>query len=400
MLLEPGHQLVVDRRLDERAHICVPELRFCLAFELGLGQLDGHDRRQALPNVLPDEVLFLLLQEGLGPGVAVDHVGQGLLESLLVHPAFVSVNSISKSVDGLGIACVPLHGHFHFARFSLGFEVDHLAVKCLLAPREVPNEVRQAARGLEHLLRRRVLPFVDEDDLHPADQECLLLHTFGQDLPLELERVGEDLRIGPERDDRSGLRGRLDLAQPGRWHASFEGLLPHEAVPCDLHHQPPGQGIHHGNAHAVKPAGHRIRLPTELPTGVQRGQDHLHGRLAILPSRDRTDRNPAAVVDHTTPAVGQQLDHDLGAEPSEGFVDGVVHDLVHQVVEAPWTGAPDVHTGAFPNRLKTFEFVDLGGIVFLRRIDAYHSLRRRKFGRQFVIGFRHRRWSRDHSIER
>src|SRR5581483_2810531 len=69
MLLQPGGELLVDRRLDERADGRVAELGLGLPFELRVAELDRDDGNQALANVLPLEVLVLLLEQALLPGV-------------------------------------------------------------------------------------------------------------------------------------------------------------------------------------------------------------------------------------------------------------------------------------------------------------------------------------------
>jgi hypothetical protein len=76
------------------------------------------------------------------------------------------------------------------------------------------------------------------------------------------------------------------------------------------------------------------------------------------------DRDAAAVVDHPDPAVGGQGDVDPRAVAGQGLVDGVVDDLVHEVVQAPRPGRPDVHPRSLADRLKPFEDGDrFGGVT-------------------------------------
>ena len=206
------------------------------------------------------------------------------------------------------------------------------------------DEVGQPAGGLEEHLRRRVFPLIDQGDLDAPSEERELLQALGQHLPLEL-RLFEDVGVRPEGDDGPGLIAGLDLAQAGLGLAPFEGLLPHRTVPGNFHYEALGKGVDHGNAHAVKAAGHRVGLAVELPAGMQGGQDDLHRGAAVLRLRDRLDRDPAAVVHDPAPSIREQLDDDSGAEPSQCLIDGVVHDLVGEVVQAPRAGAPDVHPG-------------------------------------------------------
>ena len=72
VLLEPLGEALVGGLLDERAHRDVAQLGLGLALELRLAQLHRDDRGDALADVLAEEVLVLLLEQVLGPGVLVD----------------------------------------------------------------------------------------------------------------------------------------------------------------------------------------------------------------------------------------------------------------------------------------------------------------------------------------
>ena len=56
-------------------------------------------------------------------------------------------------------------------------------------------------------------------------------------------------------------------------------------------------------------------------------------------------------------------DLDFVAIAGHGLVDGVVHHLVNQVVEAFVAGIADVHGRAFPHGLQAFEDLDLVGVI-------------------------------------
>ena len=51
----------------------------------------------------------------------------------------------------------------------------------------------------------------------------------------------------------------------------------------------------------------------------------------------------------------------------QSLIDGVVHDLVHQMVQTPLAGRADIHTGALAHSLQTFQDLDLAGVVFMVR---------------------------------
>jgi hypothetical protein len=73
----------------------------------------------------------------------------------------------------------------------------------------------------------------------------------------------------------------------------------------------------------------------------------------------------AAVVANGNRTVHVNRHIDPAAMSREVFVDGVVENLEHAMVKSALVGIPDIHPGAFADGLKTFEFVDLGGVVLL-----------------------------------
>ena len=133
MLLEPLGELLVRDALDERADLGVAELRLGLAFELRAAQLHGDDRREALADVLAEQVLVLLLEVTLLAGITVQHVGEGLLEALFVHPAFGRRDVVGEGVEAFVVARVPLQRELGFAvveKDSLPLKVWSDCVRC------------------------------------------------------------------------------------------------------------------------------------------------------------------------------------------------------------------------------------------------------------------------------
>src|SRR5205085_12436530 len=65
VFLERLRQLVVDDLLDEALHVAVAELRLRLAFELRIGNADGHDRAEAFTHVIARETALEVLQEAV-----------------------------------------------------------------------------------------------------------------------------------------------------------------------------------------------------------------------------------------------------------------------------------------------------------------------------------------------
>ena len=141
------------------------------------------------------------------------------------------------------------------------------------------------------------------------------------------------------------------------------------AVAVDLHEQALGEGVDDGHADAVQAAGDLVAAAVaELAAGVQHREHDLDRRAALL--LHRRDGDAAAVVGDGDRVVGVDRDGDLGAVAGEGLVDGVVHDLVDEVVQAHDTGRADVHAGALADGLQALQHRDV-----LRVVPGVHARR-------------------------
>ena len=55
------------------------------------------------------------------------------------------------------------------------------------------------------------------------------------------------------------------------------------------------------------------------------------------------------------------------AVTGQGLVDGVVHDLVDQMVQSALTGGTDIHAGALAHRFQALQDLNLTGVVLVVR---------------------------------
>ena len=53
------------------------------------------------------------------------------------------------------------------------------------------------------------------------------------------------------------------------------------------------------------------------------------------------------------------------AVTGQRLVNGVVHDLVHQMMQTALTGGADIHTRALAHRFQTFQHLDLAGVILV-----------------------------------
>src|SRR6185312_15543046 len=100
-----------------------------------------------------------------------------------------------------------------------------------------------------------------------------------------------------------------------------------------------------------------VPAAAELTAGMQNGQDRFDRTLSGLGVNVR--RDTTTVVPHPNAAVRQQCNAHFSGVAGEGFVDTIVDDFPHQVVQAFDTGSADVHTWPLTYRLKPLKYLNL-----------------------------------------
>ena len=219
------------------------------------------------------------------------------------------------------------------------------------------------AHGVVALLLRLVRRFralVLDGDVQARVQKRLLAHPRMERLIVVLQRV-KHLAIGLEGDLRAVLIGRADDAHFLGNMAARELHLINLAVAADLDLEPFGQRVDDRRADAVQAAGDLVASAAELAARVQDGIDDLERGLAGLLLD--IDRNTAAVVRDGDGVAGVDGHADVLAVAGQRLVHGIVHDLIHQMVQTGNAGRADVHARSLADGLKALEHLDLTGVI-------------------------------------
>ena len=104
-----------------------------------------------------------------------------------------------------------------------------------------------------------------------------------------------------------------------------------------------------------------VAAAAKFAARVQHSIDDRHGGQARLVLN--ADRNAAAVVGDVDDVAGLYDDVDAVAEPRERLIDGVVDNLIHEVMQPAHTGRADIHARALADRFEPFEHLDLVFII-------------------------------------
>ena len=80
----------------------------------------------------------------------------------------------------------------------------------------------------------------------------------------------------------------------------------------------------------MKTAGNRVTATAELTARVQDGHNDLDRWLVL--GRVLINGNTASVIDDANAAIGQDRDLNVVRVASQGLVNGVIYNLIHQVM--------------------------------------------------------------------
>ena len=149
-------------------------------------------------------------------------------------------------------------------------------------------------------------------------------------------------------------------------HAKVVNLLVFLAVTPDRQLETVREGVDDRDPDTMQATRDLVGIVIEFAARVQHGHDDLGGRHPFF--RMNTDRNAATIVSNADRIVRVNGDADLAAVPRQGFIDRIVDDLEHHVVQpCAVVGVADIHTGPLTNRIQAFQDFDRGCVVTRRR---------------------------------
>ena len=371
VLLEEVSEHLVDRGLDERAHLAVAELRLRLTLELRLRDLDRNDRSEALADVLALRRRVVRPQQVALARVVVEGARQGRAEARQVRAALDRVDVVHERerrlAVGVGVLERDLKDQTLLHVFLL--EIHRRRVQRRLALVEVLGELANAVVEAERL--RRTAALVRDRDGQAGIEVRQLAHAVGENVVVEID-LAEDLRVGLEMHQGAGPSALAGDFEPLCGLAALEAHGPDLALTADRGAQPLGQGVDDAHADAVQTTRDLVRVPVEFGARAELGEAHLERGQLLAVHELGPHRDAAPVVLDADTAIIENDDGDAPARPGHRLVDRVIEDLVDQVVQPPQARIPNVHTGPLAHVLGALEHEHVGFVIRRRWLRVSH----------------------------
>ena len=348
---------------DDSFDFAVAQLGFGLPLELRGPHFDADHRRKALSHVVARERVHVLFQEIVRTRIGIDRPGQGGLEPDQMGSPFSRIDVVGKGEEVFGIAVVVLERDFQddvrlfngnknrFVDRGFGF----------IQMFDERNDTALVTKDLFLLTS-----FVGKGDRKPFIEEGQFPKALSQHVETAIDRL-ENRLVGFKRNLRPPFFGHARHLKRGGRGSPVVELFKDLPVLPDFQLQPFGQRVDHGDAHAMESSGHGVGALLKLSACVEDGQGDF-GRGLVLGGMEPRGNAPAIVRDRDTP-IDFQRNLDRLPIARHVFIDTVVHDLVHEMMEPVRARTADVHGGSFPNGLQAFEYTDL-----LRTIPALFDL--------------------------
>ena len=207
----------------------------------------------------------------------------------------------------------------------------------------------------------RSVSFIGQDDPYTGVEEGLFAESLMQCFESILNGV-EDLVIRKESDRCSGRLAGPDHFQIRLRFAAGESLTVYlPVVRIDGDFQPLGEGVYDRSADAVQTSGEMISLAAEFSSRMKHRINDCDSGQSDLGLN--ADRNTSSVVGDFDDLSRKDLYIDLGAVSCKCLIDGVVHDLIHQMMKACRSGRSDIHTGTLAYSFQSFKDLNVGSVV-------------------------------------
>ena len=272
--------------------------------------------------------------------------------------AVLGVDVIRKGHDTLVVAVIVLQCNFRKGIIQSSRNIDNFS-DCFITSDTVDmlHKLTNTALIVQnfrlHFLRISGIRNYNPDS---GIQESLFSHAFEKDF-IVIASCLKDFGICLESNHRTSFCGLVNDFQWLFVFATVKMLEVDIFTVFDGNFQPFRKCIHDRCADTMQTAGNLITATAKLTAGMKDSINDCCRRNAL--SGVNSCRNPSTVIRDTDDIIRENFNLDFCAVPCQCFINGIVHNLIDQMMQTINTGRADIHTWTDTNRLKTFQDLNL-----------------------------------------
>ena len=135
--------------------------------------------------------------------------------------------------------------------------------------------------------------------------------------------------------------------------SSLISLMIYLTTLINLYFQPLRKRINNGCTYTVKASGNLISSAAEFTAGMKHSKNNLNCRYTCLGVK--INRHSTSVIDNGDGIVLIYLYLNGSTESCQGFIDGVVYDLIDQMMKSSVGCRSNIHTRSFADCFQSLQ---------------------------------------------
>ena len=136
--------------------------------------------------------------------------------------------------------------------------------------------------------------------------------------------------------------------------------------------EPVRKRIYNRSAYPVKTSRYFISSTAEFSACMENRKNNFYRRYPCF--MINADRNAAAIVNDRNRIILINCHMNCIAKTGQSFINGIIHYFINKMMKSSAGRTSNIHSGSFPNRFKTFQYLNLICSVFISHSDNHTFL--------------------------
>ena len=262
-----------------------------------------------------------------------------------------------------------LECNLHLHTISYPFTINNIVIQWSGALIQILNKFLNTALIMIDFGTHRILTLICQRDLQSLCQKCHLAQSGLQSLEIILCHFKHGLiRQEAYRCTSLAWQTGSNYFQRIAHFSSLISLTIDLTFTVNCNFQPVRQCIYNRCPNAMKSSGYFVSSTAEFSSRMKNSKYHLNCRFSSF--MVDACRNSTSIIFHSDRIIHVDRDLDMSAISSQCLINGIIYDLIHQMVQSPEGSIINIHTRSFSDRLKSFQYLNLICSVFCTHLSA------------------------------